>query len=280
VWKVSDSAFAPWIDFEKNRPKDTTTLDAGSSTIVFRANRIEAPAPLACNTPKYELKTVSADQIFEGRLKNPVQDAKDFGLDAKGIVMLDTGCGVMVYFVDPYKAVFDIADWVYTIERDPPPGVRPDDRERMKACMKLVADNSRARRPVPEPFLSEMPTAAGRLDTASSEARFETTSCIGAIAYPCIAKQNYNGGRVACYYREHAFWDDRLNAAYKRLIAKSEPAVAASYRKIQRAWVTYRDARCAHPQIEFQGTMARPMEAACQMQTTADQSLWLGSEDD
>jgi uncharacterized protein YecT (DUF1311 family) len=142
----------------------------------------------------------------------------------------------------------------------------------MNVCMKLV--NSKTRGPLPEPFLSETPTAAGRLDDASSDARFQTTSCIGAIAYLCIAKHHDDGNRINCYDRERAIWDDRLNDAYKRLIAKSEPAVAASYRKIQRAWIAYRDARCAHPQIEFQGSMAFSL-----METTADRSLWLGSED-
>jgi hypothetical protein len=225
VWTVSNSTFAPWITDFKNQLKDTTKLESGSSVVVFRANRIEAPTPLACNTPKYELKTISADQLFGGRLNNPTQDAKELGLDPKDIVMLDASCGINVYFIDPYKAIFIVANRLYTIERNPPLGGRPDDRERMEACMQLVANNSKARGPVPEPFLSETPTAAGRLDGASSDARFQTTSCIGAIAYPCIAKRDDDGSRINCYNRERAM-------------------------------------------------------AFCLMDTTAEQSLWLGSEDD
>ena len=279
VWRVSDSTFAPWITDFTNQPKDTTEIKPGSSVIVFRTNRIEAPAPLACNAPKYELKTIAAGRLFGGRLTDPTQDAKDLGIDPNDIVVLDTGCGATVYFIDPYKAVFFIGDRLYTIERNPPPGGRLDDRERMETCMKLVADNRKARGPAPESFLSETRSAMGRLDGASSEARFQMASCIGAIAYPCIAKHDDDGSRIACYDRERVFWDERLNDDYSRLIANSEPAVAASYRKVQRAWIAYRDARCAHPQIEFQGSMAFPMAAFCLMQTTANQSLWLGLEE-
>jgi Lysozyme inhibitor LprI len=133
----------------------------GESTIIFRADRIEAPDPFGCAKPKYEFKMITADKLFGGRLEKPAQE--DLGFDA-------------------------------------------------------------------------------RISSCSTRA---------------------------------AVW-----TCYKRLIGKSEPAIAASYRKIQRAWIAYRDARCAHPQIEFQGSMAGPMEAFCQMQATADQSLWLGTGED
>jgi uncharacterized protein YecT (DUF1311 family) len=278
VWGLAYSTFAPWVTDFKDQPRDPTKLVPGESTIVFRAERIETPEPFGCAKPKYEFKTITADKLFGGRLETPARE--DLGFDAKDIVVLDTGCGMNVYFIDLYKAVFGIGGRLYVIERNPPPSGRADDRDRMQACMKLVADNNNARGPIPEPFLSEMPTPEGRLEGASVEARFELTSCVGAIAFPCIAKQNDDGGRIACYDRERAIWDERLNNGYKRLIAKSEPAIAASYRKIQRAWIAYRDARCAHPQIEFQGSMAGPMEAFCLMQTTADQSHWLGTGED
>jgi hypothetical protein len=65
--------------------------------MVFRANLNRGSDAPACNTPKYELKTISADQLFNSRLNNPTQDAKEIGLDQRDIVMLDAGCGTNVY---------------------------------------------------------------------------------------------------------------------------------------------------------------------------------------
>jgi uncharacterized protein YecT (DUF1311 family) len=172
------------------------------------------------------------------------------------------------------KLVFTVADTIYVIEREPPSGAaRLDDKDRMEACLKLVADNRKARGAYTEPFLEEAPTAAARLEGVSKEARYLNSSCVGAIAYPCIAKHDDDATRNACYDRERAFWDERLNANYKRALAKADPDVAASYKKIERAWVAWRDARCAHPQIEFQGAMAGPMVEQPAHEVTGSSSL-------
>jgi uncharacterized protein YecT (DUF1311 family) len=280
VWTIANRTYAPWSDDDMKRQKEATKVADEGGKIVFRAKRIEAPAPLACETPKYEFKTVSTNDLVHGTSEEPPFDARLFGFGgkAKDIVMLDTGCGTKVYFADPYKAVFLVDGVAYGIERDPARGGRPDDRDRMQACFNLVAENTKARGPTEEPFLSETPTAAGRLDAAAREARLEIENCVGAIAYPCInAGTDNDATRSACYDRERAFWDNRLNDDYRRLIASSEASVAASYRTIQRAWISYRDARCAHSKIEFQGTMANPLQSYCLMKTTATQSLWLAS---
>ena len=168
----------------------------------------------------------------------------------------------------------------YVVEREPRSGAaRLDDKERMEACLKLVANNREARGAYTEPFLDEAPTAAARLEGVGKQARYLNSSCIGAIAYPCIAKHDDDATRNACYDRERAFWNERLNANYKRELAKANPNVAASLKKIERAWLAWRDARCVHSQIELQGSMAGPLEASCLMQTTADQALWMSEEE-
>jgi uncharacterized protein YecT (DUF1311 family) len=279
VWFLGNSSFALWVKDYKSAARDGTKLVAGSSKIIFREGRMDAPDPIGCATAKYELKAVTAAELFGGKLANPEDDAKELGFDNR-IVMLETGCPTKFYFVDPYKAVFAVADRIYTIEREPQAGAaRPDDQERMEACLKLVADNRQARGAYTEPFLDEAPTAAARLEGVGKEARYLNSSCVGAIAYPCIAKHDDDATRNACYDRERVFWDERLNANYRRVLAKADPNVAASYKKIERAWLAWRDARCAHPQIELQGSMAGPMEAACRMQTTADQALWMSEEE-
>ena len=81
---------------------------------------------------------------------------------------------------------------------------------------------------------------------------------------------------VTCYEREAAVWDGRLNAAYKKVLASGDGEdVAEGYRKIQRAWIAFRDASCAQPAIVFKGTMANPMNGYCLMNMTARQAIWL-----
>ena len=94
VWGLAESTFAPWSTDFKDQPRDPTRLVPGESTIIFRADRIEAPDPFGCAKPKYEFKMITADKLFGGRLEKPAQE--DLGFDAKDIVVLDTGCGMDV----------------------------------------------------------------------------------------------------------------------------------------------------------------------------------------
>jgi hypothetical protein len=105
VWSLGYNSFAPWVKDYKSAAKDGTMLVAGSSKIIFREGRIDAPDPIGCATAKYELKAVTAAKLFGGKLAKPDDDAKDLGFD-KNIVMLETGCPTKFYFVDPYKACF------------------------------------------------------------------------------------------------------------------------------------------------------------------------------
>lgn len=180
-------------------------------------------------------------------------------------------------FVDPSSALFAIHDDdIHKLERDWPPGPRPKDAAEVEACLKLVADNAAARGPHEEDILTEKTGPAGRLASAAAAAPVEAANCIGVVANACIQKAgDSNGTRIECYEREKAVWDARLNQAYKRVTAESEPDVRDSYQKVQRAWLAYRDARCNHPSIEFKGSMAGPMQAWCQLELTANQALWL-----
>ena len=81
---------------------------------------------------------------------------------------------------------------------------------------------------------------------------------------------------VDCYGREGDAWDARLNAAYKRALRNGGGEdVAEGFRKVQRAWIAFREASCAQPAVVFKGTMAAPMAAYCRMDMTAHQAIWL-----
>ena len=277
-WMLRERVAAPWTN--GTGQQDSLNKSLGHP-IRFLRERIDAETPLACAKPKYEFRQRAPRALFHGRLTDPDKQAAALGFDEANIReqkiwTLTTGCGVEFHFVDPYTALFAIDDdYVYKLERGWPPGPRPKDAAEVEACLKLVADNDAARGLHEEEILTEKTGPAGRLTSAAATAPVESVSCIGVMANACIQQAgDSNGTRIECYERERAVWDARLNQAYKRLRAESEPDVRESYQKVQRAWMAYRDARCNHPLIEFKGSMAGPMQAWCLFYLTADQALW------
>jgi uncharacterized protein YecT (DUF1311 family) len=116
------------------------------------------------------------------------------------------------------------------------------------------------------------------LGHAGERAAADGASCIGVVSTPCqqTAEGRSNLGMANCLRRELAVWDERLNKNYKRWIDGCDDAkVCAARRKLARAWLAYRDARCALPWIEFQGTMAIPITSECLLDATARQAIWL-----
>ena len=106
----------------------------------------------------------------------------------------------------------------------------------------------------------------------------ERHACIGASANQCTIKTPGGSATVvvgACFDRELQFWDARLNEVYAQLRAQQadmEPARNANLQAMQRAWITYRDARCDYELVQWGGgTGGIPALIACLMQSTAEQ---------
>lgn len=142
----------------------------------------------------------------------------------------------------------------------------------VEACLAAVKENQKKAEPAKE----ETPGVAGRLAEAARAAAREPESCIGVLSVACVGKEgDTDMARTDCADRETAVWDQRLNAAYHKALDKMEKEGAENLRKTQRAWIAFRDARCAQAWATWQGTMARPAEAYCRMETTARQALWM-----
>lgn len=115
--------------------------------------------------------------------------------------------------------------------------------------------------------------------------------CVGKSAEACM--ETDGGGTTVgmgfCLEGAWKFWDKRLNAAYAtRLqeakqtdaemasIEASVPSMEDALRKMQRAWIGYRDAACLYEVSKWQGgTGSGPAGMACMMQETARQALKL-----
>ncbi|MEO0829509.1 MAG: lysozyme inhibitor LprI family protein [Pseudomonadota bacterium] len=147
-------------------------------------------------------------------------------------------------------------------------------------CVAVVAP----RAPLAQASFDATPTAQCLLD-GNGEA------CIGRAAELCVTLPG-NGTTIGlgyCYGEELAWWDSRLNAVYVDLRAKERatdaemagstlnlPSQAEALKAMQRAWISYRDAACEYEYSQWSGgTGGGPASAACQMELTARQTLWL-----
>ena len=127
--------------------------------------------------------------------------------------------------------------------------------------------------------------------TAACVARGGGEACIGLAAQACQARPDGQTtmGIAACLTREGAWWDDRLNAAYRALQdvdrtrdaenARPDmalPSAVEALRDMQRAWIGFRDASCHYAAARWGAGSIRMVEAAaCHLDLTARQALAL-----
>jgi uncharacterized protein YecT (DUF1311 family) len=99
--------------------------------------------------------------------------------------------------------------------------------------------------------------------------------CIGVVADPCLKRAGSTADRNACADRERAVWDAMLNDIYGRLGNHLDEEQKTKARDMQRVWIDARDKTCAFYWDYFQGTMASPMSAYCNVRETARRAMFL-----
>ena len=98
---------------------------------------------------------------------------------------------------------------------------------------------------------------------------------IGAAAIACAEEpgeptESCDGSTaemVACANKKIAYWDKRLNAAYKKALEIAQPAQREQLRVAQRLWLEYRHANCLYYDMG-EGTIARIEAADCMLTMT------------
>ena len=114
-------------------------------------------------------------------------------------------------------------------------------------------------------------------------------SCAGQAAAACM--EATPGGQTTvgmggCLDRERAQWDGWLNTVYQQhhatLAARRAEVLshardeAEALRDMQRAWIAFRDAKCAYEAAQWGGgTGAGPAAINCHLHETARQMLYL-----
>jgi uncharacterized protein YecT (DUF1311 family) len=114
------------------------------------------------------------------------------------------------------------------------------------------------------------------------------SQCIGRAASDCMssAEGQTTMGMGFCLDAELSYWDDMLNSGYQQLRAAMQasdselPSTLAiqadQLRDMQRAWISFRDARCSFEASQWQGgTGASPAFLGCMMTMTGEQALYL-----
>lgn len=126
----------------------------------------------------------------------------------------------------------------------------------------LASGAARAEDPF-DPTAAERATIENCLKrTADDSVLKQASQCIGLISDPCIDKDTATA--VGCQERETRIWDERLNAAFKDARAHVDAATGEALKVAQRAWIQFRDAKCAVSEKEYEGgTMATIMVADC-----------------
>lgn len=156
----------------------------------------------------------------------------------------------------------------------------PELERALQACLDAASAATRA---LPSSGLPEGPQGAeGYLRRVGAGAAVNPERCVGYAAEVCRGMDEDGSstlGMAACVKRERTVWEERLNASYRKLMAKASPPARDAYRTSERAWVAYRDAACAIPTARL-GTHDRvvPLTTGCLLDLTARQALWLDSE--
>lgn len=123
----------------------------------------------------------------------------------------------------------------------------------------------------------------------------EPETCIAVAAEACMEGENGSStvGMSHCMGQELDIWDQRLNDAYKELMAEakktdegyadeaSSPHRAELLKDMQQSWIAFRDSSCAYAQSEFHGgSMAGTVGTQCLLDLTGKQALVLERQRD
>lgn len=119
-WTVTTSQPAPWAQ-PNDKPVESDLKALIGKDVTFSTNRIDAPRPLTCRKPHYEMKQYDPDMLFQGGLTDPAKQAAALGYGKK-IDTLETGCegALDFHFINSDSAMFALNNRLYKIERKKP----------------------------------------------------------------------------------------------------------------------------------------------------------------
>jgi uncharacterized protein YecT (DUF1311 family) len=140
---------------------------------------------------------------------------------------------------------------------------RAEDRAAVTACLAIAA--RAPKNEVASPTGDNVDPTAW-MAHAAKNLTLAASSCAGVVSTPCLQdpdRSGTTGDMAECVTREYRVWDERLNAAYKEWVkgcserpGRKDDKSCAARRKLERAWIAYRDALCDLPYAEHGGSFA------------------------
>jgi len=117
-WVIARSQAAPWSAPDEP-PVQSDIERLVGKRVVFDRDRIEAPEPLACAGPHYEIISYTSDLLFQGNLTDPDKQAMALGYRLPQIMTLETGCAgpIEFHFLNAITAMFALNNRLYRLER-------------------------------------------------------------------------------------------------------------------------------------------------------------------
>jgi len=124
-WKIETSEPAPWVTKPGMIENDEVRRLVGAA-VEIRHVRIDAPAPLGCRAPHYEIKREQAEGLFEGGLgeiadatQSADQIAQKLGFRVRPIPSLVTGCAAEIAYhaLDDDHLIFALNNSLYRLKR-------------------------------------------------------------------------------------------------------------------------------------------------------------------
>ena len=119
TWTVATSEPAPWAD-AREEPLASDLKALVGQSVSFQADRIDAPVPLKCRKPRYEIKPYTPDMLFQGSLTDPKKQALALGFAADNIPTVETGCegAIDFHLLNADTALFGLNNRIYRIQRN------------------------------------------------------------------------------------------------------------------------------------------------------------------
>lgn len=113
---------------------------------------------------------------------------------------------------------------------------------------------------------------------AKEKANKPLEECIGTAADACLGKgENLSAhDMIDCHGEEADVWDERLSHDYRALMKITKSPDKERMRDLERAWVDFRDKKCAYRQMQGEGMAGMIQNIHCYKVETARQALFLG----
>jgi uncharacterized protein YecT (DUF1311 family) len=128
-----------------------------------------------------------------------------------------------------------------------------------------------------DPPKPEVKAAVEKCLAEKAKANKQPEECVGAVADACLEKGKdlsvYD--IIGCHGDEADVWDERLNHDYQALMKTMKGPDKERVRDLERAWIDFRDKKCAYRQMEDEGMVGMIQNIHCYNVETARQALFL-----